>query len=397
VTRIAFLIKRKNHYRVLGALVEEALRRSWAVECWHDHGHARDGWKGHEFPDHVPAFQAGAPRVIAFQGTGELAERFEVDPPDAIVCVDPPDPEVVAVSKAPWFWLQFAADLVLTPDAPQGLRDATAVGMYSPWWTRRLRRNFGEELTSMYVRRKVAAVGMPMLDLAAGIDPDKVRWTYGLPRDRPLVLYLPYPTKSAMPRRWLRQVLGGWTRATHAINRRLGPPRADRRIVEALRGFCDRHGAALVVKERVKDPGMPYVRRAAAAMFDESQEAYHPPLILELLRCASLCVHYYSTAALEAVYCGVPSLCIAPEPHEMGLDRHNATLVHNGRPGGIYNWPGAAHWRPLAEAADGFGRWSLADFPLDPDARRRYVSEFLGPDDGRASVRFLDLVADRLA
>jgi hypothetical protein len=165
--------------------------------------------------------------------------------------------------------------------------------------------------------------------------------------------------------------------------------------VEALSAFCARHGAALVVKGRLKDPTPPYLKRVADAHFED--QPYHPPLILELLRCASLCVHYYSTAVLESVYAGVPSLCLGAEPHEMGLDRGNATLIHNGRPGGIYNWPGAAHWRFLGEAADGFGRWTLGDFPLDADARRRYVAEFLGPDDGRASVRFLDLVADRLA
>lgn len=395
MTRIAFLIKRKNYYRVLGAVVEEALCRGWAVECWHDHAQARDGWKGHEFPDHVPAFAAGAPRVIPFQGTSELAERFEVDPPDAVVCVDPPEPEVAAVTKARWFWLQFAADLVLHPHAPRGLRDATAVGVYSPWWTRRLRRNFSEDLGAASIRHKAVPVGMPMLDLVAGIDPDKVRWTYGLPCDRPLVLYLPYPILSTEPRPWLRRAVGGWTRAARAVNRRLRPPRTDRRIVEALSAFCARQGAALVVKGRIKDPSPPYLKRAADAHFED--QPYHPPVILELLRCASLSVHYYSTAVLESVYAGVPSLCLGPEPRDMGLDRGNATLIHNGRPGGIYNWAGAAHWRPLAEAADVLGRSRLADFPLEAEARRRYVAEFLGPDDGRASVRFLDLVADRLA
>ena len=390
--RVAVLIKRSTHYRLLGAVVEEALRRGWAVECWHDHGHARDNWKGHDFPGVEPKFRSGVPRFVAYRGLGELAERFEVEPPAAVICVDPPEAEVVTASSARWFWLQFATDLILHPHAGPGLHAAAALGVFSPWWTRRLRQSFESQMDTA-TRRKVAPVGMPMLDLVADIDPDEVRWTYGLPRSGPLVVYLPFPWMSS--NHWAPRVLG-W-RLAGAIDDRLGPRWHDRRLVKALRAFCDRNGATLVVKARLKDPSPAYLRRAAGAHFDERQEPYHPPLILRLLACASLCVHFYSAAVIESVYCRVPSLCLAPEPAALGLDAiPNATRLYNGREGGLYNWPGAAHWRPLAEADDGLHRWGLGDFPLDPEARRRYVEKFLGFDDGRSAARFLDLVASRV-
>ena len=393
--RIAFLIKRKNYYRVLGAVIEEALRREWRVECWHDHAHSRTNWKGHEFPDLEPAFRSGAPVFVPYQGTPELAERFEVEPPDAVISVDAPEPAVAPVTRAPWFWLQFAADLVLDPAAARGIGAATAVGLYSPWWARRLRNNVGEGTPlDAAARRKLATVGMPMLDLAPDIDPDEVRWTYGLPRQRPVVLYLPFPLLSTPPRPSLRGLLRRAPRLARVARGWLGPPWNDRRFVEALRGFCERNGAALVVKSRRKDPSPTYLRRAAAAHFLD--EPYHPPVILELLRCAALCVHFYSTAVLEAVACGVPSLCLGPAPSDMGLDALNATLIHHGREGGIYNWSGAAHWRPVAEALDGLGRWGLADFPIELPARKSYVERFLGFDDAKSSARFLDLVAGRV-
>src|SRR5262249_6454094 len=117
-----------------------------------------------------------------------------------------------------------------------------------------------------------------------------------------------------------------------------------------------------------------------------------PPTILELLAVSALCVHYYSTAVLEAAFAGVPSLCLAPRASELGPPEDGFDFVHNGRPGWIYNAHGVAYWRPLVEAFDGLARWKLGDSPLDPGARRAYVERFLGWDDGRSSARLVDLV-----
>ena len=169
----------------------------------------------------------------------------------------------------------------------------------------------------------------------------------------------------------------------------------DRGLVEAVRAFCDQNGALLVTKARTKDPAPGYLRRVSdRVLYDPSP---YPPTILELLRVSSLCIHSYSTAAFEAAYCGVPSLCLAPDAKDMGLPGFVSDFVHNGKPGGIYNWPGIAYWRPLGEAFDGFRRWSLADFRLDTGARRDYVERFLGFDDGRSSARLLDVVVERVA
>jgi hypothetical protein len=409
--RIAFLIRRKNYYRPLGPVVEEALRRGHPVECWHDWAQPRSGWKGSEFPDTTPAFRAGVPTVIRFHGLADLADRFRMDPPEAVISVDPPEPAVTAVVKTRWFWLQHSADLVLHPGAPQGLLEAEAVGMYSRWWVDKLAAVHRGAWIADDIARKAVVVGMPELDVLPAIDPDEVRRRYGLPAGRPLVLYLPFPLKSFPPTFWLRNVFRPSNRAAQALRTLLAPRRSyagprraywphvvkgwnDRRLVEALGAFCERNGAALVMKSRVKDPVPRYAQRQAAARFDDL--SYSPPTILELLRCASLCVHVYSTAVLEAVSCGVPSLCVAPEARDMGLEAFHGDLVHNAAARGIYNWPGAAYVRPLREAFDGFPRWRLDEFPLQTAARREYVERFLGWDDHQSAARFLDLIATRV-
>jgi len=397
--RLAVLILRRNYYRLLGPVVEEALRRGHAVQCWHDWSGPRAGAKGSEFPDAAPVFRAGVPDVVSFRGTADLAERWRVNPPDAVVSIDPLDPEVRAAAKTRWVWLQYGADILFQP-TPQGVADADAVALYSQHWGRRVEERFPRDGLAPALARKAMAVGAPELDAVASIDGAEVRRRLDLPRDGPVVLYLPFPLRSNVRTPWLCNVHRPSNRIAQGLRTLIGGPREywmdvsrgrnDRRLVEAMRAFCDANGALLVMKARGKDPVPRYAARLAdRVLYDLS---YYPPTILDLLSVAALCVHFYSTAVLEAAFASVPSLCLAPRASELGPASFGFAFVHNGEPGGIYNAPGVAYWRPLAEAFDGLAGWKLGDFPLDPEARRGYVERFLGWGDGRSSARLLDLV-----
>jgi hypothetical protein len=395
--RIAVLIRRKNYYRLLGPVVEEALARGHAVECWHDWSGPRRGGKASEFPDTAPAFRAGGPRVLGYQGAPDLAERWRRDPPDAVVSIDPPEAEPRAATKARWLWLQYAAD-ILFQQTPAGVLDADAVALYSDYWRGRIEARFPDAGFGAELGGKACVVGAPELDAVGGIDPAEVRRRLGLPGGRPIVLYLPFPLRSNLPTPWLRNVHAPRTRLTQALRTLLARrweywPEVrhgwnDVRLVDAVRAFCDRNGALLVMKARRKDPVPRYAARRADRVFYDL--SHHPPTILELLSVASLCVHFYSTTVLEAAACAVPSLCLAPKEDELGPASWGFGFVHNGEPGGLYHAPGVAYWRPLVSAFDGLRAWRLGDFPLEPEARRRYVDRFLGGDDGRSAGRLLD-------
>ncbi len=400
--RIVFPILRMNYYRLLGPVVEAALRRGWHVECWHDWGHPRRGGKASEFPGSVPASMVGGATIRTFHGGRGLLERLGTDPADVVVSLDPPPPTLRQVTTVRWIWLQYSADILFYP-TPEGVLASDALAAYSTYWIRRLAERFpdmglGEELV-----RRAVPVGMPETDAVAAIDPDEVRGRLRIPPRRPIVLYLPFPLRSNPSTVWLRRVFTPSTRLGQGIGTLLSgrteywehvwQRRNDRGLVEAVRTFCDRAGAVLVMKSRLKDPIPRYARRLADhALYDP---AHYPPTILELMSVASLCIHAYSTAVFEAAFCGVPSVCLAPEAKDMGLPDHVHEMVHNGDLGGIYNWPGAAYCVPLREAFTGLTRWGLADFPLDGSARKRYVERFLGFDDGRSSDRLLDLAAER--
>ena len=89
---------------------------------------------------------------------------------------------------------------------------------------------------------------------------------------------------------------------------------------------------------------------------------------------------------------GVPSLCLAPGPEDMGLSPLWTRGLFHVREGGSYNFPGASYCRSLPEVYEGLSRSSLKDFPVDPLARGRFVRTFMGFDDTRSSERVLELV-----
>lgn len=398
--KIAVLILRKNYYRLLGPVVEEALARGHVVECCHDWSGSRRSGKASEFPDGAPAFRAGSPRVASHRSTADLAERWRREPPEAVVSIDPPAPELRAATKARWLWLQYAAD-ILFQQTPAGVLDADAVGLYSPYWQHRIEERFAGAGLGGELDRKASIVGAPELDVVHRIDRDEVRRRLGLPEGRPIVLYLPFPLRSNVPTPWLRNVHAPRTRLGQGL-RTLWAGRGqdwsavargwnDRHLVRATRAFCDRNGALLVMKARRKDPVPRYAARLADRVFYDL--SHHPPTILELLSVASLCIHFYSTAVLEAAYCGVPSLCLAPREEQLGPASFRFGFIHNGDADGLYNAPGVAYWRPLGSAFDGLPAWRLDDFPLDAGARRRYVERLVGFDDGRSAGRLLDALA----
>ena len=192
--RIAFVIHRRNYYRLLGPAVEEGLRRGWRVECWHDWSQPRRGGKSSEFPDAVPPLRHGTPEIHTFQGLDDLAVRLRADSPDAIVALDPPRPDVRTATTARWLWLQYSAD-ILFYQPPEPFHEADVLATYSSYWAERLEERHRETGQGAAVKGRTRPVGMPELDVIPRIDPEEVRRRFGLPADRPIVLYLPFPLR----------------------------------------------------------------------------------------------------------------------------------------------------------------------------------------------------------
>lgn len=337
--------------------------------------------------------------------------------PDAVIAMRCPLPSAPP-GPTRWFGLQYTlemADMI----APSGLTYFDAIGMHSGyWWERapsclRIRafnRSIGtgrppEPVDDAVVRdtlaRRASLVGIPEMDQCHWIEPDEARRRLGLDPERPVVLYIPFQFKSIAPRTfWLKHInprgrvwqqAAVWLSGDRAYQQYVDGGWSDRGVVRALRGFCDRNGAALIVKGRAKDPVPRYLARCADRVLNDEHD--YPATILELLRISALCcINSFSTVTYEAAYAGVPSVCIAPSGDDLGFWPIWREWFLNTDAGGSFNFPGVVWPLALREFVEDFGARRIDDFPLDAAARAQYVEKFIGFDDGKSSDRVLDAV-----
>lgn len=413
--KVAFLIERRNYYRLFGPIVDRALERGWAVECWHDWGQPRTGPKGSEFPETVPPFRHGQPVVRTYRGSDGLVALLAATPPDVVISMRGPTVAEKA-GRARWFGLQYTLDVAELIE-PSGATRHDGIGLHSAYWRDRTADSLriilhnraraagtapepvDDRAVAETLRRRATLVGIPEMDQAHWVDPAHVRRQLGLEAARPVVLYIPFQFRSIPPRTfWLRHInrrrrlwqqAAVWLSGRRDYQRYVDGNWSDRGVVDAVRGFCDANGAALVVKTRAKDPVPRYLARRADRVLGDDE--YYPAVILELLSIAALCViTCLSTVTYEAAYAGVPSVCVAPSGDDLGFWPIWQEWFLNTDAGGSFNFPGVVYARGLGEFAPGFARTRIADYPLEPAARAQYVEKFIGFDDGKSSDRVLD-------
>lgn len=396
--RIAFLVQRANFYRLYAPVVDEALQQGWEVECWHDYSHPRGGQKGYNFPavESAPAFVHGRPGFRMYHGSPELQEWLRRDRTDAVVSLSPRsdapgrDP---GASSVKWFMLQHALSNFVAYGC-DGFLAADGVGLYSDHWAELGLEYFRERQlvrpgdgTEQEIRRKALAVGFPEMEAAKLVDPLEVRRRLRIPADRPVVVLLPYGYGFGLAS----------FRATHGHQGRrsrwgelsgvAGQYWNDLKVVRAVRAFCDRNGAHLIVKSRLKRRPPAYTRALADThLYDES---IYPATILEVLSIASLCIGFYSTTVHEAIYLGIPCLCLRPADRDVRGDRA-LQRVFMDRDQSSFEFAGVSTVLEAPAAITDLPGKTLDEFAMDARARAAYVDKFLGYDDGRSSKRVLD-------
>ena len=409
--RVAFVIRRDNHYRLLGTAIDRALARGWDVECWHS---AAEGLKGDpalEQRQRAPVFRHGSPRHRDFGNDG-IARLTAAAGPDAVVTMYPP-PGLVRDGRVQWLGLQYTLNIGELLDGA-GATPFDRLAVHTEHWQtlaadslRILNETRGrggaavdDHAVGATLRRRSTVIGFPEMDQLELIDPAAVRRRLGLDPARPVVVYCPFPFVSNPRTFWTRSIYGGgrlrrrlaaWTPRGRRYSADVANGRDDRGVVRSVRAFCDANGAALVVKARAKDPVPAYLGAVAdRVLYDESD---YPATILEVMSIASLCVHFFSTVAYEAAAAAVPSLCVTADPDDLGLSPTLRRAYLSTATGSSFSFPGVTYPLSVAEMAESFARRRLADFPLETAARAQYLDKFVGPDDGKASDRLLDAAA----
>jgi hypothetical protein len=410
--KAAIIIGRRAEYRLYAPVIEAAFARGWQVECWHDFSQARTGPKGYQFPalDAVPAFRNGTPAVRPFSGLAEIggwlaAGRVDVVLAASLSLLPRPLP-----SPRPFLvCLQSLIDS-LAWDGPDVLLEWDLLALHSRWWLRWAAEYFaiegllaGDNADGFTRRAEARAryVGLPELDESRLIDPEEVRHRWGIPPRQPVVVLLPFPQGVGRQTFWPKYICAEPSRlrqvARIIAHRR---PRYlshvwhgwnDPNVVKALRRFCDRNGAYLLVKSRLKTPIPRYTERLAdLCVYDER---FYPATVLEALSIASLSVSYYSNSVFESVGVGVPHLCVTFTAEDYnGGDSTYFSRFYTPQEGSAFQFRGVSTAWSIPETLARLPARTLADFAMDPTARIRYIDKFLTHDAGDGGVRTIEAI-----
>lgn len=408
--KAAVLISRTPEYRHYAPIIEAALARGWEVECWHDDSQEPIGTKGYQVPsiDSVPAFRHGRPVVRGYRGHAELRAWLTEGRVDAVLSASPGAAGGPLRTPRPlWICKQFFIDSFYGSE-PDSLLSCDVLALSSRWWLDWAAGLYEAEGLiadrAAYLQAaesRAAFVGLPDMDAAALVDREVVRRRWGIPAGQPVVVLFPFPQGVGRDTFWPKRIAGEpsrvkqlarivahrrfeyWPDVRHGWN--------DRSVVRALRRFCDRHGAYLLVKSRRKTPIPPYVEAVAdRCVYDES---FYPSTMLEALSIASLSVSYYSNSVFESAWMGVPHLCVTYTAEDYNGARANYFSRYYTRDeGGPFQFRGVSTAWTIAETIARLPSTTLADFSMDAAARSRYVEKFLTHDAGDSGARIVDAV-----
>lgn len=407
---VVFLIHRSNYYKLLGPLMEEALRRGLDVEIWI----FKDSkGKAHLDPSQLPLALASLKAVIRhFQSQEQVAAELEATSAKAIFSLHSRSRYKLTNTKAMFITLQHGIDTFAEVDL-ENLCNTDKLCLYSAFWldwgARYYQEAHGVDKTRAIdlLQQKAVLTGFPQMDTVYQLEPKEVRKKYGLAEDQKVVLYLPITLgniNGLWPRFFeadaLLQRIGAFWRATRKHGdfgrtyiRWLLSGWNDRKLAGAIRAFAKNNDAVLIAKARQKDPlRLSVIEQADLALYDEE---HYPSTTLELLSIADVCVQFYSFAALESAYCGVYGLTIdrpspvsdvgEPEPvyHRLWRTRDE---------GSAFNAPGVNMWMTIPDVIQKLPGLSLTEMQINTEMRADYIERFMGSTDGKASERILDLV-----
>jgi hypothetical protein len=416
--KVAFVIHRLSFYRHLGPIIDRALESGWQVECWHDQGFPTTEAKRYLFADSsaAPRFFHGQPDVQSYGGPAELVERLDRGDVDVVVSISTRDLSTVGVplrGSPPWVCVQSGPDTFKLKT--ESLESCDLLALCSPWWLEWGLEQYGTlgETTDIAaltasLEARSRYVGYPAADAARLVDRAEVRRKWGMSPDQPVVVLLPFPQGGGRRNFWPKKIFTEPSRMRRMLNVLAHGQLAyageawggtnDVDVMRAVRAFCDRQGAFLLVKSREKTPIPDYVRAAAdMCVYDES---YYPSTIIEALSVASLCISHYSLGVLEAAALGVPNLCIASRAEDY-FGKHGSPSdillfegLFNRRPGGVFEFGSVSRTFSASETIEALSGGSLEDFRMNDTDRVAYEQRFLGDNDGRASARTMNDIAE---
>jgi hypothetical protein len=409
--KIAFLASRKGYLKVMGSLIQAAIERGHEALLLTDPGERKPGEAttaedlGHWPRARTLPIRRGA--SLAPLLAGERTEALVGPSLHFVLASMGPEEDIRAVRAAGvrLYSVDYIVEALNSRPESYHLIDRTFyTSEYERswhWHESPFKDDFDELGRRLDLSARSAVGGSTMLDQLGLVDRGTVRRQLGIGPDKPVVLFM--SLKMAVPEPRRRFVWGDGSALTRTA-KAVAHGRADlvpeiwkgngyRALAQAVRRFCDRAGAVLVVKSRQKNHDPRFLQDVADKFVERDDEVF-PYTSIQLMAVADLCIHFQSGAVLEAAMASVPSISIRVPLSDDQRKYPAHTFAFDPGVGSLSNFPGVAWFTPPEEAVSLLEGRTLADFRLDPAARRAYVERYLGFDDLGSSRRVLQAIED---
>ncbi len=425
--KLVFPILRMNWYRVIASSIDAALAEGHEVECWHYVG--GDHWPANRpCKEKVPAFSNGTPLIRDYEDDAEFIQFCSRYQAEAILSIslvwESLLPRWLELDEHPPWVILATNDTFFHCNRPEQLLSCDVITVRSPhekscllfdhtrnldaWYEQvhahprqsgsrflelsesRRKGTWTEEMVEAFEQRCVAT-GYPLLDTVSGIDLQELRQRWGIPEDQAVVGCLASPFGTVLGADWekgfvSRNPLGRlfWSLRRQGLSGMKIPPN-EVEVMQALRRYCDRNDAFLLLKMRHSQTADPVMLEVADRILGE--ESYYPHTAVEMACLATVTFGFYTTGAPEAVAAGHPfvDLRIPGYNHEDWI--HSATMFD-----GLFTTEGVTHSIPALEWVKQLSQGNLEQFACKHEALGGYHEKFCGPMDGKHSLRVIRAV-----
>lgn len=384
-------------------LIEEAMLCGHKVYCFHDADAIYDGVKGYLYPAlyDVPVFRNGKPVVIFYSGIMNFAETVKKLNISVVISINFYTwhirlQDLVKPFGVKWVSIQYALDML---PASHLIDFPDRYFFFSETWYE-LARTFHHPKKTQLIGDGVRFCGFPELDQIKNINPTHVRREWGIPEDKPVVLYLSFQYLMQENQLYSRYIFTEnnplmklvaclrhpkyFNHIFHGYN--------NSNVFKAIKKFCERNNAHLLINSRQKSPVPPYVKGDKTV----SDVSFYPADILKCLSISDACFNFWSLVVTECVPLGVSNVCIAPRMDDIFVKNHHASPnysifkhVLDACPD-LFDYEGVTRRMNVKKILSELPSMSLTDFETNPVNQTEWIRKFLTSADGHCSERILD-------
>jgi hypothetical protein len=428
VLKIGFNLPRDNIIRLYSPFIDYLLANGCEIYIFCDHSQkpSEMGYKASMFPalEKIPVFKNES-KLFTFENVEELAEIIKSEKIQIIFSVNFTGcmkrlRELLENSQYSLIFaeLQYFLELLIFGN---DLSKTDAVYLFSQnwlkWWKEYILNHSTvpvQDRAELFgqIDQKSVITGFPEADQVKDFDKSEIRKKYNIAADKKVVVLMPFPwAKHRFP---LISWSSFWTEIIYKPNNvfiklaKLVRYKAwrflpeiwrgvdDLDVMKAIRAFCDKNNAVLVVKGREKNPIPSYIRKMADYVFID--KSFYPFTTLELMYIADLSIGYWTMGIIESVMAGAPSICLVPKKGHIWPECEDNDFGEEftAKDSGFYNFENVVYNEDVTEFSSNFGQKTFADYKICCQDREKFIEKFLGYSDFNACERIYKDLCGRL-